>query len=63
VIQNNQKGQVVVEYVLLLSIAIVVAAILVSKLVKIDSEDPSNSGALIQKWQALQKGVANDKPN
>jgi hypothetical protein len=58
-----QRGQIVVEYVLMLSIAVVIAAILISKLVKIDSEDPSNSGALIQKWQSLQKGVANDKPN
>lgn len=57
------KGQIVVEYVLLLSIALTAALIIVSQLVKRDTSDPQNSGALIRKWQQMQESVAKDVQN
>lgn len=60
---KNQKGQIVVEYVLLLSIGIAAALIVVSQLVKRDADDPQNSGAIIRKWQQMQEAVAKDVQN
>lgn len=60
---SQQKGQIVVEYVLLLSIALTAALIIVSQLVKRDTTDPQNSGALIRKWQQMQESVAKDVQN
>jgi hypothetical protein len=53
---------VVVEYVLLLSIAVALALIVVTGLVKRDDQDPENSGALIRQWQRLQNQIAEDIP-
>lgn len=58
----SQRGQVVVEYVLLLSIAVALALIVVTGLVKRDDQDPENSGALIRQWQRLQNQIAEDIP-
>jgi uncharacterized protein (UPF0333 family) len=60
---SKQKGQIIVEYVLLLSIALTAALIIVSQLVKRDTTDPQNSGALIRKWQQMQEAVAKDVQN
>ena len=59
---ERQHGQVVVEYVLLLSIAVALALIVVTGLVKRDDQDPENSGALIRQWQRLQNQIAEDVP-
>lgn len=61
--RRNEKGQIVVEYVLLLSIAVTIAMLVVSQLVKRDSDDPENSGALIKKWREIQETVAKDVQN
>ncbi|MEZ0391134.1 MAG: hypothetical protein ACAH59_02890 [Pseudobdellovibrionaceae bacterium] len=58
---RQQKGQVVVEYVLLLTIAVSLAMIVVSQLIKRDADDPSNSGAMIQKWQQMQEAIGKDE--
>lgn len=58
----SQHGQVVVEYVLLLSIAVALALIVVTGLVKRDDQDPENSGALIRQWQRLQNQIGEDLP-
>jgi uncharacterized protein (UPF0333 family) len=60
---QNQRGQIVVEYVLLLSIAVATAVIIVSQLIHRDAEDPENSGALIRRWQQMQETVAKDVQN
>ncbi|PIS10507.1 MAG: hypothetical protein COT73_08975 [Bdellovibrio sp. CG10_big_fil_rev_8_21_14_0_10_47_8] len=60
---KNSKGQIVVEYVLLLTIAITMAMIIVSLLVKRDTDDPENSGALIRKWRQIQETIGNDTQN
>jgi len=60
---KSQKGQIVVEYVLLLSIAVSIALVVISLLIKRDKDDPENSGALIRKWQQMQEAIATDKQN
>jgi hypothetical protein len=60
---GTQKGQIVVEYVLLLSIAVSIAMIIVSQMIKRDADDPENSGALIRKWQQMQEAIGKDVQN
>ena len=60
---SKQGGQIAVEYVLLLSIALTAAMIIVTVLVKRDSTDPENSGAMIRKWQQMQETVGKDVQN
>ncbi len=60
---RNERGQIVVEYVLLLSVAVTIAMIIVSQLVKRDADDPENSGALIKKWRQIQETIAKDTQN
>jgi uncharacterized protein (UPF0333 family) len=60
----SNRGQIVVEYILLLSIAVTLAMIIITTLVKRgDPDDPQSSGALIQKWREVQDSVAKDVQN
>ena len=59
---SKQNGQIVVEYVLLLSIAVTLAMIIVSALVK-RGDSAGNSGALIQKWREVQQTISDDVQN
>lgn len=54
------SGQVIIEYVLLLLVAVSIATLLVSQLVQ---RDPDNPGLLVQKWAEMQKVIAEDDPN
>lgn len=56
----NQRGQVIVEYVLLLVIAVSLAALLVSRLV---SRNPESPGVLVVKWHSILKVVGDDMPD
>lgn len=56
----NRKGQIVVEYVLLLVIAVGLAALLVSQLV---SRNPDEPGIVVSKWQAILKVIGDDVPD
>jgi len=56
---TNQRGQIVVEYVLLLVLAVGLAILLTKQLV---SRDPDNGGILTVKWDAILKVIGNDKP-
>ncbi|UOF01451.1 hypothetical protein ACES2L_11100 [Bdellovibrio bacteriovorus] len=58
--KKNNKGQIVVEYVLLLVVATGVAAFLISQLV---SRNPDEPGILVAKWHGILKVVADDKPD
>lgn len=60
---RKQSGQVVVEYVLLLTIAVSLAIVVVSQLIKTDPDDIENSGALIQKWHQMQEAIGKDVQN
>lgn len=57
---RNRRGQVVVEYVLLLVIAVGVAALITKELVK---RDPDNPGILVQKWDEIIKEIGKDLPD
>ncbi len=54
----NRKGQLVIEYVLLLSISAVIAAIIVNKLGSQNEDEP---GAIIKGWSAVVKSIAEDQ--
>jgi hypothetical protein len=57
-----EAGQMIVEYVLLLLVAISLAMILRTALVK-GGDDPSSSGAVLQRWQETAVGIGADDPN
>jgi uncharacterized membrane protein len=57
---NKQLGQVVVEYVLLLVLAVSLAFLLVSLVV---SRDQNNPGFLISKWVSLIQMIGADTPD
>lgn len=50
----------VIEYVLLLVIAVAVAALISKELV---NRDPNNTGILVQKWLDIQTTIGNDLPD
>ncbi len=56
----NRRGQVVVEYVLLLVIAVAVAALITKELVR---RDPDAPGVLIKKWDDILKEIGSDLPD
>ena len=59
-----QSGQVVVEYVLLLAIAVSVAMIIITALIdRGDPTDQASSGAVIQQWHLLQTTIGDDIQN
>ncbi len=60
---KSESGQIVVEYILLLSIAVAIAMIIITLMVKRDPSDLENSGALIRKWQMMQETVGKDQQN
>ncbi len=60
---RSQSGQIVVEYVLLLAISVSIAIVVISQLINRDSNDPGNSGAVIQKWTEIQKTIGEDVQN
>ncbi|MBS1972443.1 MAG: hypothetical protein JSU04_19210 [Bdellovibrionales bacterium] len=57
---TNRRGQVVVEYVLLLVIAVAVAALITKELVR---RDPDSPGVLIKKWDDILKEIGSDLPD
>lgn len=57
--KTNRRGQVVVEYVLLMIITASMAALLVKGLA---SRNPDNPGILISKWCQLLESIAQDEP-
>lgn len=57
---KKNSGQVVVEYVLLLVIAVAMAALITKELVK---RDPDNPGILVEKWDSILKTIGEDLPD
>jgi hypothetical protein len=58
-IVHPQGGQIVVEYVLLLTIGVAIAIVITTQLVK---KDPSDPGAIIAKWQQIRGFIGSDDP-
>lgn len=54
---KNNRGQVIIEYVLLLIIVVSIAAIIIKGVV---SRDPSEAGFLIKAWNELVETIGND---
>lgn len=55
--RRNTKGQVAVEYVILLAVGVLIASLIVSLVVSRDSESP---GFLISKWRQLIELIGQD---
>ena len=59
-LKKQKKGQVVLEYVLLLVIVVAVALVMLN-LVKVgDPSDPSSSGSLIRYWIGIIRAIGAD---
>lgn len=56
----SQSGQIVVEYVLLLVIAVSMSALIVRQL---GSRDEQNPGVLVEKWHNIQLEIGRDIPD
>lgn len=54
------RGQVVVEYVLLLIASVAIATVITKLMV---SRDPDNAGFLVDKWNQIQKVIGDDLSN
>lgn len=55
----NTRGQVVVEYVLLLIVAVGIAALITSL---IASRNPDEPGIIVAKWHEILKTIGSDTP-
>lgn len=59
---HNKSGQILVEYILLLLIAVSCAMILTKQLVG-RRTDAENSGILIKSWHKIITSIGNDLPD
>jgi hypothetical protein len=57
-VYKNNRGQLIIEYVLLLAMAAVVSGIIVNNLA---SRDPGNPGAIITGWSKVVQSIGADK--
>ncbi|MBX9768324.1 MAG: hypothetical protein K2X47_13705 [Bdellovibrionales bacterium] len=56
---NSQRGQILVEYVLVLTVSVGIAVLLINTLIK-KAGGPEDSGLLIRAWSGLAKTIAED---
>jgi uncharacterized protein (UPF0333 family) len=56
----KQKGQVIVEYVLLLVILVVLGSLIISQMASRNEESP---GFLISQWSDIIKQIGEDNPS
>lgn len=57
--RKRESGQILIEYLLLMLVTIGIAALFVRTLV---SRSSSDSGALLQRWDAVNKQIGADNP-
>lgn len=57
---SNPRGQIVIEYVLLLVVGVSIAMLITSQMVSRSEESP---GFLIRKWYAMIKVIGEDTPD
>ncbi len=57
--KSNQKGQLIIEYVLLLTVVTVLAATLIRVMVG-QSDDPTSQGLIVRKWTQVISAIASD---
>lgn len=56
-ISRDQKGQIVIEYLLLMVVAVALAALLIKQ---VASRDPENPGLLVKKWNSILTVIGED---
>lgn len=57
----NSAGQIIIEYVLLLSFVAVIAVMLLSTLAR-RGESLEDSGLFIKKWHSIREAIGKDEP-
>jgi uncharacterized protein (UPF0333 family) len=55
---KSSKGQVVIEYVLLLIVAVLVALLITKFMV---SRNPDEPGVVVDKWNKINRAIGDDK--
>lgn len=55
---NNNRGQIVLEYILLMLVAITIAVLITKQLV---GRNPDNPGVVIQKWSQITQVIGADQ--
>lgn len=58
--RHREGGQVIIEYILLMVVALGLATLIMKSVV---SRDPGESGFLMRRWQAMLEQIAKDDPN
>lgn len=58
--KSSQRGQIVIEYILLLVVAVTIATIMIKGLVNRSTENP---GIVVKKWREIQAEVGGDLPD
>lgn len=56
----SERGQVIIEYVLLMLVALGIATFIMKSMVSRNADD---AGFLMKKWQTLIEQIASDDPN
>lgn len=59
---RNQRGQVIVEYLLIMVLMVAIAATLTKRLVG-RGDDASNQGVIVRSWSRIIKAIGNDLPD
>lgn len=57
--KTDEKGQLIIEYVLLLTMVTVLAGILISGMIG-QSDDPASQGLIVRKWSQVVQAIASD---
>ncbi|MES2802007.1 MAG: hypothetical protein V4654_05905 [Bdellovibrionota bacterium] len=58
---RNNRGQVIVEYLLIMVLMVAIAAMLTKKLVGRGDDD--NQGVIVKGWSRMIKAIGNDLPD
>lgn len=56
---SDQKGQLIIEYVLLLSVVTVLAGVFIGQMIG-KSDDPASQGLIVRKWSQVVQAIASD---
>ena len=58
---RNRRGQVIVEYLLIMVLVVAIAAMLTKRLV--GRGDDENQGVIVRSWSRMIKAIGNDLPD
>lgn len=59
---RNRRGQVIVEYLLIMVLMVAIAAALTKRLVG-RGDDEDNQGVIVKSWSRIIKAIGNDLPD